>query len=114
MCAFSQPRQPRQTRLSYLGDLMREPWVITRTGTGWNHALAGPDGTLAMPEIGVEIPMAELYDGLALATAARVITPASVPSEVPLNPSPRALHAAAWPRARRLTGDFATIFPNFR
>ena len=57
--------------------------VITRTGTGWDHALNGPDGTLAMPEIGVEIPMAELYDGLALAAAAQAIAPAPTPSEVP-------------------------------
>ena len=38
--------------------------VITRTDTEWNHTLAGPDGTLVMPEIGVEIPMAELHDRL--------------------------------------------------
>lgn len=57
--------------------------VITRTGTGWDHALAGPGGTLAMPEIGVEIPMTELYDGLALAAAAQVIAPAPALSEIP-------------------------------
>lgn len=41
MCAFSQPRQTRQTRLSYLSDLMREPWgnyahisVLCNTATG--------------------------------------------------------------------------------
>ena len=55
--------------------------VITRTDTGWDHALAGPDGTLVMPEIGVEIPMAELYDGLTLAAPPQVIAPASAPSE---------------------------------
>lgn len=57
--------------------------VITRTDTGWDYALIGPDGMLAMPEIGVEIPMVELYDGLALAADAQVIAPAAVPSEVP-------------------------------
>ena len=57
--------------------------VITRTGTGWDHALAGPDGTLAMPEIDVEIAMAELYDGLELAAGAQVIAPAPAPSEAP-------------------------------
>jgi Uma2 family endonuclease len=57
--------------------------VITRTGTGWDHALAGPDGTLAMPEIGVEIPMAELHDGLVLAAAPQVIAPTSALSEAP-------------------------------
>ena len=40
--------------------------VITRTGTGWDHSLVGLDGTLAMPEIGVELPLAALYRGLAL------------------------------------------------
>lgn len=57
--------------------------VITRTDTGWDYALAGLDGTLAMPEIGVEIPMAELYDGLALAVAAQVVAPVPAPSEAP-------------------------------
>ena len=55
--------------------------VITRTDTGWDHALADPDGTLVMPEIGVEIPMTELYDGLALAAAPQVIAPLSTLSE---------------------------------
>ncbi len=57
--------------------------VITRMDAGWNHALAGPDSTLAMPEIGVEIPMAELYDGLALVAAAQVSAPAPAQSEIP-------------------------------
>ncbi len=56
--------------------------VITRTDTGWDHALAGPGGTLAIPEIGVEIPMAELYDGRALATPEQVVAPALTPSDV--------------------------------
>ncbi len=55
--------------------------VITRTDTGWDHALAGPDGTLAMPEIGVELPMAELYNGLALAATPQVTAPAPAASE---------------------------------
>lgn len=49
--------------------------VITRTDAGWNHALIGQGGTLAMPEIGVEILMAELYDGLALTAASQVAVP---------------------------------------
>jgi len=57
--------------------------VITRTDTGWDYALAGLDGTLAIPEIGVEIPMAELYDELALAAAAQVVAPVPAPSEAP-------------------------------
>ena len=55
--------------------------VITRTDAGWDHALIGQGGTLAMPEIGVEIPMAELYDGLALAAAPQVVTPGPASSE---------------------------------
>jgi Uma2 family endonuclease len=38
--------------------------VIARTANGWDHSLVSLDGTLAMPEIGIEVPMAELYDGL--------------------------------------------------
>ncbi len=49
--------------------------VITRTEGGWDHALVGPDGMLAMPEIGVEVPLAALYRGLALTEPA----PAGVP-----------------------------------
>lgn len=55
--------------------------VITRTDAGWDHALIGQGGTLAMPEIGVEIPMAELYDGLALTVAPQAVTPGSASSE---------------------------------
>ena len=35
--------------------------VIARTATGWSFAQVGPTGVLAMPEIGVEIPLMELY-----------------------------------------------------
>lgn len=38
--------------------------VITRMDSGWDHALIGQGGTFAMPEISVEIPVAELYSGL--------------------------------------------------
>lgn len=38
--------------------------VITRTETGWSLETLDANGTLAMPEIGVEVPMAELYEGL--------------------------------------------------
>lgn len=55
--------------------------VITRTDTGWNHALVAQGGTLAMPEIGIEIPMAELYDGLALTAVPQVAAPTSDLSE---------------------------------
>lgn len=38
--------------------------IITRTDTGWQLTPAGPEDVIAMPEIGAELPLAELYDGL--------------------------------------------------
>ena len=38
--------------------------VITRMATGWSIALAGPEAVIAMPEIGVDLPLSEIYDGL--------------------------------------------------
>ncbi len=55
--------------------------VITRTATGWDHALIGQGGTLAMPEIGVELPIAELFNGLALTAAPQAVAPAPASSE---------------------------------
>lgn len=40
--------------------------VITRTEAGWSLEVLDAHGTLAMPEIGVEVAMSELYDGLGL------------------------------------------------
>ena len=40
--------------------------VIARTETGWGLETLDAGGTLAMPEIGVEVAMSELYDGLDL------------------------------------------------
>ena len=40
--------------------------VITRVETGWALELLNAAGTLSMPEIDVEIAMAELYEGLEL------------------------------------------------
>ncbi len=40
--------------------------VIARTETGWSLETLDASGTLAMPEIGVEVAMSELYDGLDL------------------------------------------------
>ena len=39
--------------------------VIARTATGWSIDQVGPAGTLAMPEIGVKLPLAELYADVA-------------------------------------------------
>ena len=42
--------------------------VFARTGDGWaGHVLTG-DAVLAMPEIGVELPLAEAYAGIEFAT----------------------------------------------
>ena len=41
--------------------------VIARTAAGWSFAQVGPAGVLAMPEIGVEVPLAELYADVAFA-----------------------------------------------
>jgi len=40
--------------------------VVIRVDTGWNLEMLDVNGILSMPEIGVEIPMAELYEGLEL------------------------------------------------
>jgi Uma2 family endonuclease len=41
--------------------------IFARQGDDWvGHVISG-DTVLAMPEIGVELPLAELYDGVALA-----------------------------------------------
>ena len=37
---------------------------IVRTPVGWQHQLTGRGGTLVFAELGVEVSMAELYDGL--------------------------------------------------
>jgi hypothetical protein len=41
--------------------------VYPRIGDGWTHEILVGDSTLALPEIGVALPLAELYDGLAFA-----------------------------------------------
>ncbi len=38
--------------------------VFTREGADWLGRLADADAVLAMPELGIELPLAELYDGL--------------------------------------------------
>ena len=41
--------------------------TYTRTDTGWIVDQLDGTGILDMPEIGISIPMAELYDGLTFA-----------------------------------------------
>jgi Uma2 family endonuclease len=38
--------------------------VYVRAGDSWTFAILSNDAVLSMPEIGVELPLAELYDGL--------------------------------------------------
>ena len=38
--------------------------VYPRAGEAWTHDILVADSILALPEIGVELPLAELYEGL--------------------------------------------------
>lgn len=42
--------------------------VYARAGDGWTHEILIADSTLALPEIGVELPLAELYEDLVLSS----------------------------------------------
>ena len=42
--------------------------VVARIETGWTIDQVDADGALAMPEIGVELPLAEVYEGVGLDT----------------------------------------------
>ena len=41
-----------------------EATVFARSGGDWVGRILGPEDVLLMPEIGIEVPVAELYDGL--------------------------------------------------
>ncbi len=41
--------------------------VYARLGEGWTHEILVADSTLALPEIGIALPLAELYEGLVFA-----------------------------------------------
>jgi len=43
--------------------------IFARTGDDWVGRVVSGDVMLAMPEIGVEVPLAELYEGVAFATS---------------------------------------------
>ena len=38
--------------------------VYARAGDGWTHEILIAESMLALPEIGVALPLAELYEGL--------------------------------------------------
>ena len=38
--------------------------VYARAGEAWTHEILVADSILALPEIGVSLPLAELYEGL--------------------------------------------------
>ena len=44
--------------------------VYVRTGDGWTHEILVGESRLALPEIGVELPLAETYEGLVFGEAA--------------------------------------------
>jgi Uma2 family endonuclease len=48
--------------------------VFAREGDRWVGSLLTGDAMLAMPEIGIEVPLAELYDGLDLSQLANEAT----------------------------------------
>ena len=39
--------------------------VYARAGGGWIHDILIAESVLSLPEIGIELPLAELYEGLA-------------------------------------------------
>ena len=43
--------------------------VYARTGDGWTHEILVGESALALPEIGVELPLAELYEGIVFGEA---------------------------------------------
>ncbi len=45
--------------------------VFARAGGDWVGHVLGADAILAMPEIGIELPMAELYEGIVFTTDER-------------------------------------------
>jgi hypothetical protein len=44
--------------------------VYARVGESWTHDILLADSSLALPEIGVEFPLAELYEGVEIETPA--------------------------------------------
>ena len=43
--------------------------TIIRAAASWEIVLAGPDSVIALPEVGVDLALAELYDGLTFPAA---------------------------------------------
>ena len=43
--------------------------MFARAGDDWVGHVLGPDAALDMPEIGIEVPLAELYEGLEFGAA---------------------------------------------
>jgi Uma2 family endonuclease len=41
--------------------------VYARIGEGWTHEILVADSALALPEIGIALPLAELFEGLVFA-----------------------------------------------
>jgi Uma2 family endonuclease len=68
-----------QATASVLRYVMLEPdgiaaVVYARAGAVWTHEILTADSVLALPEIGVELPLAELYEGIAFESDGSVHT----------------------------------------
>ena len=58
---------PSLQRYVILQQTHRAAIVFSRTEEGWDHEfMFGVAAVLAMPEIGIAVPLAEIYDGIAL------------------------------------------------
>jgi Uma2 family endonuclease len=51
--------------------------VYSRAGEAWTHDILVKDSSFALPEVGVELPLVELYDGVEFDTPAREESPAA-------------------------------------
>ncbi|MGH7040688.1 MAG: Uma2 family endonuclease [Acetobacteraceae bacterium] len=56
---------PSVQRYILLEQIRPAATVFTRDGTDWIGRILDADAGLAMPEIGIELPLAELYEGIA-------------------------------------------------
>ena len=55
-------------RLSCSNRTVVSAMVYARSGERWTHEILIADSILSLQEIGVELPLAELYDGIVLET----------------------------------------------
>ena len=56
---------PSVQRYVLLEQIRSAATVFTREGTDWIGRISDADAMLALPEIGIDLPLAELYEGIA-------------------------------------------------